>query len=370
MSTRTEKRAAGPGTNGDSNRDVQCYALGVAEARTNGGEATLAEKTSVGGPAPAPAPTDLQPPEPRYFASIYPGPEQPIPPDLARKVLATEEAFGKPVWVLVQQIEDERHPYGDLGEDVWKGFFAAREQLIECQEIALVIDSPGGFARETYQLAKLFQRHCGGFDAIVPRFAKSAATLLILGSDQRFMGRDAELGPLDVQLLDFEEEEWSSPLDEVQALERLNSVALALFDETMAMLRFRTKKKLSTLLPMALNYTAEMMTPLLTKVDTVHYAKQSRLLKVAEAYGVRLLEKNFPKREAEAIAERFVNGYNEHGFVISPEEADSFFPISKGSEEQKAAIKELEEYLASSDVVVIGRITEEEVEVGENADGS
>jgi hypothetical protein len=338
------------------------------DAPSNGGDTALVER---GDPQqehdPSPSPDDLTPPEPRYFASIFPGPEEPIPAGFARKVLAAEEAFGKPIWVLVQKTQDDEQPFAELGPAVWKGFFAARDQLVECQEIALLIDSPGGFARETYQLAKLFQRHCGGFDAIVPRFAKSAATLLILGSDERFMGRDAELGPLDVQLLDFEEEEWSSPLDEVQALERLNSVALSLFDETMAMLRFRTKKKISTLLPMALEYTAEMMAPLLTKVDTVHYAKQSRLLKVAEAYGVRLLEKNFSERDAETIAERFVNNYNEHGFVISPEEADSFFPISAGSDEQKAAVKDLEEYLAGAESVVIGRIIEEEVEVGENA---
>jgi hypothetical protein len=319
-------------------------------------------------PAPTPAPADLQPPEPRYFASIYPGPEVPIPADFARKVLAVEEAFEKPTWTLVQKNGGEEHPFGDLGPQVWDGFFSARDELVDCQGIALVLDSPGGFARETFQLAKLFQRHCGGFDAIVPRSAKSAATLLLLGSDRRFMGRDAELGPLDVQLLDFEEEEVTSPLDEVQALERLNGVALDLFDQTLFMLKVRTKKKLSTLLPMALQYTTEMMAPLLEKIDTVHYAKQSRLLKVAEEYGIRLLQKNFSDREASQIAERFVNAYNEHGFVISPEEADSFFPISEGSDSQKSAIRELEEHLASSDLVVIGRITEEEVEVGTNAD--
>jgi hypothetical protein len=198
--------------------------------------------------------------------------------------------------------------------------------------------------------------------------AKSAATLLILGSDRRFMGRDAELGPLDVQLLDFEEEEVSSPLDEVQALERLNNVALDLFDQTLFVLRARTKKKLSTLMPMALDFTAEMMRPLLEKVETIHYAKQSRLLKVAEEYGTRLLEKNFAEGEAKEIASRFVNAYNEHGFVISPEEADSFFPIQEGSDQQKVAIKALEEHLAQSDLVVIGRITKEEVESGANAD--
>lgn len=351
---------------------MRCYAGGMPdESQSNGADSVVApeKEPETEAPKPTPAPSgDLQPPEPRYFASIYPGPGVPIPADFARKVLAIEAAFGKPTWVLVQQTKDEEHPFADLGPSVWNGFFSARDELVDCEEIALVIDSPGGFARETFQLAKLFQRHCGGFDAIVPRFAKSAATLLILGSDQRYMGRDAELGPLDVQLFGWEDEEWSSPLDEVQALERLNGVALTLFDETMFTLRARTKKKVSTLLPLALEYTTAMMKPLLEKVDTIHYAKQSRLLKVAEEYGKRLLEKNFPEERAEQIAERFVSGYNEHGFVISPEEANGFFPISEGSDDQKAAIKDLEEHLMGSEEVVIGRIIEEEVEVGKNAD--
>lgn len=327
------------------------------DSESNGADSALvnADQTAA---APAAA-SVIQPPEPRYFASIYPGPEVPIPAEFARKMLAAEKAFGKPAWALVQQTEDDEHPFGDLGPNVWKGFFSARDQLLDCEQIALVIDSPGGFARETFQLAKLFQRHCGGFDAIVPRFAKSAATLLILGSDERFMGRDAELGPLDVQLVDWEEEEWSSPLDEVQALERLNGVALDLFDQTVLMLRVRTKKKLSTLLPMALEYTAEMMKPLLDKVDTIHYAKQSRLLKVAEEYGKRLLEKNFSEREAVLIAERFVSGYNEHG--RAPANREKRICLLWTNNEVRTSEQPLR-------IVVIGRIMEEEVEVGKNAD--
>jgi ClpP class serine protease len=30
----------------------------------------------------------------------------------------------------------------------------------------------------------LLKRHCGGFVAVVPRYAKSAATLLALGADE------------------------------------------------------------------------------------------------------------------------------------------------------------------------------------------
>jgi hypothetical protein len=306
-------------------------------------------------------------PERQFTASIFPGEDKTIPTELALKVQAVEKAFAMPTWVIVQQESGETEPYADLGEEVWQGFFAARAELAECQRIALVLDSPGGFARETYQIATLFQRHCGGFVAVVPRMAKSAATLLVLGSDQRCMGADAELGPLDVQLLDYEEEEWTSPLDEVQALDRLRGVALEQFDETLYALKVRTRKKMSTLMPLALEFTSQMMRPLVEKVDTVHYAKQSRILKVAEEYAIRLLKPNVGEKGARAIASRFVNEYPEHGFIINREEANEFFPISDGNEEQATAIAALEDYFTSSELTVIGRVKEREVEVARDA---
>ncbi len=48
----------------------------------------------------------------------------------------------------------------------------------------LVIDSGGGYAQAAFQIANLFRRHAGGFTAVVPRYAKSAATLLTLGADE------------------------------------------------------------------------------------------------------------------------------------------------------------------------------------------
>lgn len=63
-------------------------------------------------------------------------------------------------------------------------FFRAQDSLPKKEKIALVIESPGGSAKSAFQLAMLLKRHCGGFVAVVPRYAKSAATLLALGADE------------------------------------------------------------------------------------------------------------------------------------------------------------------------------------------
>jgi len=47
----------------------------------------------------------------------------------------------------------------------------------------------------------------------VPRYAKSAATLLALGADRILLGKFAEIGPLDAQFDDPEREYRLSALD-------------------------------------------------------------------------------------------------------------------------------------------------------------
>jgi len=65
----------------------------------------------------------------------------------------------------------------------------------------LVINSPGGDANVAEKLLLMCrQRFSKGFNVIVPDFAKSAATMIALGSDKIWMGYLAELGPIDPQL--------------------------------------------------------------------------------------------------------------------------------------------------------------------------
>ena len=73
---------------------------------------------------------------------------------------------------------------------------------------------------------RLFQRRTDEFYTVVPIYAKSAATLMVLGGKEIVMGMEAELGPLDVQLYDEDKDDFDSALNAVQSLERLNAYAL------------------------------------------------------------------------------------------------------------------------------------------------
>jgi hypothetical protein len=289
-----------------------------------------------------------------YSASLHTS--RPLTPEFAAAIKELETKLGLPVWMFIQE---GKSPEATLGHEALRFFLNARADLAKDGPIALVIDSPGGLAPEAYKIARLLNRHCGGFTAVVPTYAKSAATLLALGAEVVMMGADAEMGPLDAQLWDTEREERASALDEVQALERLHSVALEQLDETMITLVAGTAKRTDVLLPIACGFVSEMMAPLLDKIDTVHYAKQSRVLKVAQDYLERLLIPHYGS-SARDIADRLVNHYPEHGFVIDRTEMGAILGRDlEPPDEAKDAIETLDERLLTEPAfVAIGKLEE------------
>jgi len=180
-------------------------------------------------PMPVPVAPQAVPPK-TFVASVYP--DEPLEQGFGEAVQELESALGMPVWLVVQNEHDHadpQHRYCVLGEDLKDSTFHQLSSLPPKKHVAVLIDSPGGEARAAYQIARLLQRHCNGFVAVIPRQAKSAATLLALGANRVLMHEHAELGPLDAQIFDRDREEYGSALNEVQALERLHASAMDLF---------------------------------------------------------------------------------------------------------------------------------------------
>jgi len=312
---------------------------------------------------PTPDPSQASPPvrpegvvDKRYFCDL-PTPDRDLPAKFAEAVHRLEGALGLPVWLLVQG-----GPGGSdwdyISEEVRAAFLKARKLgLPRAQKVALLIDSRGGLAQSAYAIATILRRHCGGFIAIVPRLAKSAATLIALGADGIIMGEYAELGPIDVQRMDPERGEWLSGLDEVQSLERLNAFAVSALDQAMILLLSRTEMKPGTLLPHAIRFVTRMTGPLFSGIDVVRYTKMSRLLRVGEEYARMLLTPRLGEKAADDIARNLVAKYPEHEFIIDSEEAARLgLRPTKPSEELVRIMDEVAESLAG--LTAIGRIHE------------
>ena len=68
------------------------------------------------------------------------------------------------------------------------------------KNLFMMIDSPGGDSDIAQKIIKMCRNRCDCFYTIVPSEAKSAATMICLGSDKIFMGYLSELGPIDPQI--------------------------------------------------------------------------------------------------------------------------------------------------------------------------
>lgn len=296
--------------------------------------------------------------DPTHTYKALLGCSSPLPKELIESTRALEDELKMPVWLLIQRGDSD---LDFISPPLVERLQFFKRKLPRGQQIALVIDSSGGSATSAYQLAELIRRQCGGFVAVVPRYAKSAATLLALGADRIYLGEDGELGPLDAQIVDPERESRNSALDEVQSLERLNAFALQATHQMMIWFLQTSGKRIDVLLPIVLKYVSDMMRPLLEDIDAVRYTQRSRDLKIAEEYARRLLGRGHLTDKATKVAYDLVTNYPEHGFPIYAEEARKIgLRVETLTGNLSEILDQMEQFLiANDDFHAFGPIIEE-----------
>ncbi|HXU37927.1 MAG TPA: hypothetical protein VN937_16305 [Blastocatellia bacterium] len=162
------------------------------------------------------------------------------------------------------------------------------------KDVLLIILSGGGSIEPAYQISKICKSFAKNrFIAVIPRRAKSAATLIALGADEIHIGPLGQLGPIDPQL------DGLPALGVTQALERLASVA---------------EKHPGS---------AEMFAAYLQRALTIQQIGYcDRIAESAAQYAERLLSTKVHLVErAGQIARELVYEYKHHGFVIDLAEA-------------------------------------------------
>ena len=174
------------------------------------------------------------------------------------------------------------------------------------KELVVILESGGGDIDAAYNLAHLLRQYGEkGFKFVIPRWAKSAATLLACSGDEILMTPVAELGPLDPQIT------------EMNALEgRIEQFSPLHIESTLELIREEYKngnKELADGLMQRLQY------PL-----TLGNFKKS--LELSKQYLEKLLTSGMLKDNAQKAQDasiRLTEGYADHGFCINIEEAKS-----------------------------------------------
>ena len=185
--------------------------------------------------------------------------------------------------------------FGELQDDAYQG----------CTELTVVLDSSGGDIDAAYNLATTFSRiGSQRLTFIIPRWAKSAATLIACAGDEILMSPVAEMGPMDPQITQ------SNLLEG-----RVEHFSPLHIDATLKLIRDEFESG-----------NAEFAKSLVDRLQfplTLGSFKQS--LELSKQYLEKLLSTRMLKDDqgqAEATARRLSEGYADHGFCINLEEAD------------------------------------------------
>ncbi|MGB8991825.1 MAG: hypothetical protein WCD80_07200 [Desulfobaccales bacterium] len=177
--------------------------------------------------------------------------------------------------------------------------YSAAAKFREKKPLLLILYSTGGDIGSAYLIGKLCREYSTGkFVIVVPREAKSSATLLCCAADEIHMGSLSELGPIDPQI---------NKLPALGLKSSIEHIASLIKDYPQASEMFAKYLNLS-LNPHSLGY-------------------YERVAESASQYAERLLKthsKNL-KQDPKQIANALVYSYKDHGFVIDKTEALEIF---------------------------------------------
>ena len=79
--------------------------------------------------------------------------------------------------------------------------FHSMLEALSGPKLDVLIHSPGGYAEATETIVEEIRRKFGYVRFIVPSYAKSAAAMMVMAGDEILMDEEAELGPIDPQML-------------------------------------------------------------------------------------------------------------------------------------------------------------------------
>ncbi|MFA6599260.1 MAG: hypothetical protein WCS69_16175 [Ignavibacteriaceae bacterium] len=177
--------------------------------------------------------------------------------------------------------------------------YTAVTKFTERKPILMILQSYGGEIGAAYLIGKLCREYSDGkFIVVIPRMAKSAATLLSCAADEIHMGSMSELGPIDPQIKDMPVLGLKNSIEHISQLVSQNPNSSEMF----------AKYLIETVKPIDIGYN-------------------ERVAESAMQYAERLLSthKNNLVNSPAEIARNLVYTYKDHGFVIDKSEATDIF---------------------------------------------
>lgn len=194
----------------------------------------------------------------------------------------------------------------------------------QSENALLILATAGGDPHAGFRIARALQSTYGSFKILIPRYCKSAGTLVAIGADQLFLDDMSELGPLDVQVKkDDEIMGRNSGLDILHGVNLLQNQALSAFRSHLVELTRDAGLSTKIASDISSKLTTGLFEPIFAQIDPIKLSEIQRAMDIAFAYGARLNEKSQNLRQDGL--HKLVTSYPSHAFVIDRKEAKSIF---------------------------------------------
>jgi len=206
---------------------------------------------------------------------------------------------------LIVYVTNSQLPFAMISRQDAFGFEDILSSIDHQGKGDLLINSPGGEPNAAEKILIMCKSHFKEeFNTIIPDFAKSAATMISIGSDKILMGYSSELGPVDPQ---------------IQITPTQNPIPAQAFLSGLDYIRTRIKDKND---PDPL----QMYIPILNKIRPEFITICDNSIKHAEDLTEKWLSEGMlkdDKKQAKKVAELLCGGkaYKSHGKVIDYYEA-------------------------------------------------
>ncbi len=190
-------------------------------------------------------------------------------------------------------------------------------------DLDVILHTSGGLIEPAFNIVKLLRKHSKRVEIIIPSYAKSAGTLISFGADKLLMGTIAELGPLDVQIRETDDDTGSaykSALNGFKALEQIQLHALDNLDIATKMIIERTggSVKMAEAIKLGIAFSGQTSACLYNQLNPKVIGEYARALEVGSRYAVIILTRylGWGADKANEVANKLVYGYPSHGFII------------------------------------------------------
>jgi hypothetical protein len=194
--------------------------------------------------------------------------------------------------------------YTPLDDSILIPLYKQLKEIGHTPKIDLFLHSYGGSVDTPYKVVMLIREFCDEFAVIVPFAAKSAASMLVLGSDEVVMGPISELGPIDPLVKHPIYKDLLVPVQAVwHCLDYLQRSIITSNDPEIA---------------------SFMVTPLLNKLDPWLIGDYEKTIKASSQYAETLLSRymlNDSPEKVKTVTQALTEGYYSHGYPICRREA-------------------------------------------------